>query len=201
MMITISNEILRENGYHTYTQNGYDPNYYLNFYQKRFLDDRGNTKYFINIKETSGFDPDVDDEKNHNWWPTLNLNLLSLDGEDERFFSIDLVQWFNNSGQYSEINIGEMEMWCEYLFHSLDCLYYKNVWAYTEKELIEMRTDFIDNFYIQRIINGESHYVKKLSFSFVLNKILNKGYTEKELINYKKLLDTGQYNICYEMLK
>ena len=201
-MITISKDLLLENGYKTYENNFLDKNYYCNSYQKRFKDERGNTKYFINIDESLGFNKpgSVYDESDHNWWPSLNIDMPSLDGENERHLKIELIQWFNNSGQFSKISIEEMEYFAEFIFHALDSKTYDTVWSWTDKEKMKNCTDFLDRFYLKRAELGDLHYIKKLSFSFVCETMKTNGYTGKDLMNYNDLLSAGIYDLCLSIL-
>jgi hypothetical protein len=120
--ITISAELLSEHGYNRWSKSGdcSCPAHLNGQWQKRITDQKGETKYFITINESFGWNPNENyGERFHNWWPSIQFN---VDVPNFGFHSVEisLVQWFNESGQYSQITIPIMEEMFESFFQKMD---------------------------------------------------------------------------------
>lgn len=120
---TISKSLLTEAGYKCWKQDPTD--HTLRRWQKRILNDQGQTKYFVNVNETHGWRcPTPTDESDHNFWPEMQFE-VDLDGKSPSI-QISLVQWFNESGQWSGITIAKMEEYCEQVWKSLNGKMYES---------------------------------------------------------------------------
>ena len=123
-MITISKELLEKAGYKIYNHNVEFEPHIVRKWQKRFDDEIG-TKYFINIDETYGWNPHNDKgEEFHNFWPSVQFD-IEVPGYGFNSLNIELVQWFNESGQYSHITIEKMEEIVEEIWSKLKGSYYE----------------------------------------------------------------------------
>ena len=119
-MVTISRSILESNGYKCWKE--YPEPHIVAQYQKCISDDLGK-KYFININETTGWNPALsNDVSKHNFWPSVQFNININDSFHS--INIQLVQWFNESGKYSNISIKQMEDKIEEIFISLNGQHY-----------------------------------------------------------------------------
>ena len=120
--ITISAQLLTEHGYKCWSKSGDRscPGHLNGQWQKRITDESGQTKYFININESFGWNPyEQYGERFHNWWPSIQFN-IDVPGFGFQSIEISLVQWFNESGQYSQITVPVMEEMIESFFQKLD---------------------------------------------------------------------------------
>lgn len=120
--MTISAEKLIASGYHLWSTN--PDEHTIGRYQKRILDGDSRTKYFININETSGWNPHINTGiEFHNFWPSIQFQILVAD----TFQSIEIrcIQWFNESGKYSGITIEQMEEYLDEVWHRLGGVYYE----------------------------------------------------------------------------
>ena len=120
--ITISAELLAEHGYNRWSKSGDRscPEHLNSQWQKRISDEYGKTKYFIDINESFGWNPKENSgERFHNWWPSIQFN-VEVPNLGFHSVQISLVQWFNESGQYSQITIPIMEEMIESFFQKMD---------------------------------------------------------------------------------
>ena len=115
--ITISSKLLEEAGYKDWNNPNKD-SITANNWQKCLKDDKGK-KYFINIKETIGWNGENNSESEHNWWSSIQLET------DKGSVEFSLVQWFNESGQYSGNTIQNMEDYFEQIWNFHHCPYYE----------------------------------------------------------------------------
>ena len=123
-MITISKELLKSAGYKCWLENPEFEPHIVKKWQKRIIDDLG-IKYFININETEGLNPDLNsDEEFHNFWPFIQFD-IEVPGFGFQSIQVSLVQWFNESGKFSQITIEKMEELCEQIFQKLNGQYYE----------------------------------------------------------------------------
>ncbi len=112
--ITISKEILLRDGYKEY----FDKNlmdYGKEFFQKRFVDEKG-VKFFINVThDIFTFQPDIS-----SWW-TFSIQF------DTEFGSVEIktIQWFNEDGKYSKNNHLHAEHYLEKIWMANGKPYYK----------------------------------------------------------------------------
>lgn len=123
-MITISKELLEKAGYKTWKFNQDREPHIVRKWQKRICDETGK-KYFINIEETSGWNPHINEgEEFHNFWPSVQFN-IEVPNFGYQSINIELVQWFNESGRYSRITIEKMEEMIEEIWVNLKGSYYE----------------------------------------------------------------------------
>lgn len=120
-MITISKELLVEAGYKCWSENPVTEPHIVRKWQKVFTDDIGK-KYFINVNESFGWHSYFEDL--HNFWPTVQFDVC-VNETSYQTISVSLVQWFNESGQYSKLTISEMENYCEHIWSTLGGQYYE----------------------------------------------------------------------------
>lgn len=115
---TISKSLLTEAGYKCWKEDPTD--HTLRRWQKRILNNEGQTKYFINVDETRGWaNPNLPvEESDHNFWPDMQFE-VDVNGKSPSI-QISLVQWFNESGQWSGITIQQMEAYCESVWSRLN---------------------------------------------------------------------------------
>lgn len=134
-MITISKELLESAGYKCWKENPEHEPHIVRKWQKRIMLYDGETfqgeaaktitKYFIDINETHGWNPHLNSgEEFHNFWPSVQFNINV--GNAYQSVNIQLVQWFNEAGQHSEITIAEMEEKIDEIFTTLEGHYYDN---------------------------------------------------------------------------
>lgn len=120
---TITPAQLELAGYKMWKPNHADSESIVGNWQKRVFDVDGRTKYFINIKETFGWgDPNLATQEIHNFWPSIQFSVMVND--TDRSIEISLIQWFNESGQWSGITIEDMEFEIEEFWSKLGGLYY-----------------------------------------------------------------------------
>ena len=113
---TISKDLLLLNGYKCWNENPEGGEW-----QKCIKDAAGGKKYFINIKERLGFNGEVN---MRNWWPSIQFD-VEIDVNTTQNIEVSLVQWFNNSGEWSGVTIEQMEEFCQSVWTRLDGQYYE----------------------------------------------------------------------------
>lgn len=91
MNFTISQQLLLDAGYSMWSEN---------HFQKRVRNESGDTKYFINIEQSSGFNNQMP-----MFTPSIQFDVRV--GHAQQSIEITLVQWFNDSGLHSQITISE----------------------------------------------------------------------------------------------
>ena len=120
--MTISTEKLIASGYNRWSTT---PNEYtIAQYQKRVLDRDGRTKYFINIRETGGWEwQDDAGTVFNNYWPSIQFQVKI--GDTFQSIEVNCVQWFNESGKYSGITIEQMEEYLDSVWVRLNGEFYE----------------------------------------------------------------------------
>lgn len=123
-MITISKELLEKSGYKCWKEieNPNNSDGVVRRWQKRFTDVIG-IKYAIDINETMGWQPNNTNPALNNFWPSVQF-YIDVAGKSQSI-NIELVQWFNESGQWSEITIEKMEEVVEDIWLRLKGEYYE----------------------------------------------------------------------------
>lgn len=106
----LTEKILEENGYKLINSPlGKD---YERWFQKRFRDENGSTKYFIEVVHTI-----MDRHEGYHFEIQLNPN-----GYDT--INIETVQWFNDDQKYSTMTLEKAEELFERIFKLLNCKSY-----------------------------------------------------------------------------
>lgn len=124
-MITISKQLLESAGYKCWSENPEFEPHIVRKWQKRINDEFGLTKYFIDINETKGWNPQLNNGNEfHNFWPSIQFD-IEVHGFGLHTIKVSLVQWFNESGQFSKITIEKMEEVCEEIFEKLNGRHYE----------------------------------------------------------------------------
>jgi hypothetical protein len=122
-MITISKQLLEEAGFNCWKENPVEEPHICRKWQKCIYNQDGSKRYFIDINETFGWNrlDGQTDESLHNFWPSIQFD-VEIPGSKYESHSIEisLVQWFNESGRYSEITIPVMEQMIEHFFIHLN---------------------------------------------------------------------------------
>lgn len=115
-LMTISKELLLAAGYKCWKENPINEPHTIRKWQKCVYSEDGHSKkYYIDIDETLGWNPTSDD---HNFWPSVQFDIPI--GDTYHNIKIELVQWFNESGKYSGLTIGQMEQEIESMFVKLN---------------------------------------------------------------------------------
>jgi hypothetical protein len=125
-MITISKQLLEEAGYKCWKENPVEEPHICRKWQKCIYNQDGSKRYFININESFGWSQYLygqDDESLHNFWPSIQFN-IEVPNFGFHSIEISLVQWFNESGKYSQITIPVMEQMIEHFFTHLNGKHY-----------------------------------------------------------------------------
>jgi len=116
--MTISETILLNFGY-----NCWKTEETRKHWQKRF-DDESGVKYFINIIQSKDWNEGMED----NYWPSIQFDIPVKDLFQN--VSVELVQWLNEAGKYSNLTVQDIEDACESIWKRLDGQYYEK---WTEK--------------------------------------------------------------------
>lgn len=185
-MFTISRELLIEKGYYIYKDTLCS--YCINSYQKKVIKDNV-VLYFINIKETEGFN---ENDGWTNFWPSMQIH-----NKDGNAIGIDLVQWFNNSGTFSGITIEDMEKALEDIYYSLEATPYED--NYKEIDATEVYYNFLINKFSERC-KSNKEFIKFLPFDFVHKKIKEKFNDNSIVISFLDLIESKNYELAYEIL-
>lgn len=123
-MITISKELLEQSGYKCWKEYPEQEPHICRKWQKLFSDERGK-KYFININESFGWNPHIESgDEFHNFWPSVQFNIF-VPSFGYHSIEVNLVQWFNESGKYTNIDIEMMEMVVDSIWRDLEGQYYE----------------------------------------------------------------------------
>lgn len=94
------------------------------YWQKRLRNQDGRTKYFININESAGWNPDTNGGPEfRNFWPSVQFAVKVADTFQS--IEIDCIQWFNECGKYSKISIEQMEEFLDSVWVRLNGEFYE----------------------------------------------------------------------------
>lgn len=118
---TISAIKLIEAGYRDTMDRENNP-WFIRTWHKQIKDDRG-IKYNIIVRETLGFNSTTEDEKSRNWWPRVQFEVPIKD--QYQALNIELVQWLNESGLYSNLTIADIEEYVDGIWVALGARYYE----------------------------------------------------------------------------
>lgn len=123
-MITISKELLVNAGYKCWVEFPANEPHLAAKWQKCIYDTDGSRMYFININESLGWNPHQGGgEESHNWWPSIQFDIVVEDSTQS--IEVRLIQWFNESGKWSNLSIETMETYIEHFFTTLNGIHYE----------------------------------------------------------------------------